>query len=90
MRETGFSHVVLNTAHSSQLGALFSALGWQIQQTPINEDTTTFWGLETASELTRCVAPAETCEVLLLPMPPDVPPLRPMDCPLRRPAASLM
>ena len=60
MRETGFSHVVLNTAHSSQLGALFSALGWQIQQTPINEDTTTFWGLGTASELTRCVAPAET------------------------------
>ena len=85
MRETGFTHVVLNTAYPLQLSGFFSALGWQIQQMPTTEDTSAFWGVETAGELTRCVAPTGTCEVLLLPMPPDVPPLRPMDCPVTTP-----
>ena len=85
MREKGFSHIVMHTANPTQLEGFFSALGWQIEKMPINEDAAEFWGVRAALEASACVAPTQSCEVLLLPVSGATSPLRPLDCPVTTP-----
>ena len=58
----------MHTANPTQLEGFFSALGWQIEKMPINEDAAEFWGVRAALEASACVAPTQSCEVLLLPV----------------------
>ena len=85
MRESGFSHVVITTAHESELGGFFDALGWQSQPAECHADACEFWGLGAPTDVTRWIAPSRHCEVVLLPVPESVPPLRPLNAAVTAP-----
>ena len=85
LRQTGFSHVVIITAHAPVLGGFFGALGWQAAHGPLDATSAHFWGCERPAELTRWSSPDGDCEVLLISAAGDVPMLRPFDCPVTTP-----
>ena len=85
MRESGFSHVVITTAHAGELGGFFDALGWQSQPAEHHADACDFWGLGAATDVMRWTAPSRHCEVVLLPVPESVPPLRPLNAAVTTP-----
>jgi len=85
MRKSGFSHVIITTAHAERLGGFFAALGWRSEQAALHADAEDFWGGELSAEAVRWTPPSETCEALLLPVPAETPALRPLDCPVTTP-----
>ena len=85
MRERGFSHVIMNTAHAGQLGGLFAALGWQSQPAELHSEAVAFWGAGASSEALRWMPPSNACEVLVLPVSDRVPLLRPLEAAVTTP-----
>ena len=83
---TGFTDVVITTAHIESLRDFFSALGWTCRGELLSSDEVAFWSLDAPpSRAARMRLPSGSCTVTLIDVSPETPLARPLTMPVTAP-----